>query len=81
MTRSISITCNALSKQTPNFSDSTGHIMRTDPLGVPASLITDSGTAFYMGLAKLAAKTGADVARLPHTLKILLENIARGLQW
>jgi aconitate hydratase len=34
-----------------------------------------------MGLAKLAAKTGADVARLPHTLKILLENIARGLQW
>ncbi len=55
--------------------------MRTDPLGVPASLITDSGTAFCMGLAKLAAKTGADVARLPHTLKILLENIARGLQW
>ncbi|MGH8537756.1 MAG: aconitate hydratase AcnA, partial [Gammaproteobacteria bacterium] len=31
----------------------------------------------YVSLAKLAAKTGADVARLPHTIKILLENIAR----
>ena len=51
--------------------------MINDPLGVTARLITDSGTASYVSLAKLAAKTGADVARLPHTVKILLENIAR----
>ncbi len=51
--------------------------MPNDPLGVTARLITDSGTASYVSLAKLAAKTGADVARLPHTVKILLENIAR----
>lgn len=30
-----------------------------------------------MSLAKLAAKTGTDIGRLPHTIKILLENIAR----
>jgi len=44
---------------------------------IPSRLITDSGTASYVSLAKLAAKTGADVARLPHTIKILIENIAR----
>ncbi|MGH8137608.1 MAG: aconitate hydratase AcnA [Steroidobacteraceae bacterium] len=48
-----------------------------NPLGVTATLATDSGSASYVSLAKLAAKTGADVARLPHTVKILLENIAR----
>ncbi len=42
-----------------------------------ATLKTASGSARYISLAKLAAKTGADVARLPHTVKILLENIAR----
>ncbi|MEO8122520.1 MAG: aconitate hydratase AcnA [Burkholderiales bacterium] len=42
-----------------------------------ATLKTTSGSARYISLAKLAAKTGADVARLPHTVKILLENIAR----
>ena len=42
-----------------------------------ATLKTASGTARYVSLAKLAGKTGADVARLPHTVKILLENIAR----
>ena len=46
-------------------------------LGVTATLTTHSGTASYVSLAKLATKTGADVARLPHTVKILLENIAR----
>jgi aconitate hydratase len=51
--------------------------MTTDPLGVTARLTTDSGTASYTSLAKLAAKSGADVARLPHTVKLLLENIAR----
>ena len=42
-----------------------------------ATLKTASGSARYISLAKLAAKTGADVTRLPHTVKILLENIAR----
>ena len=42
-----------------------------------ATLKTASGNARYVSLAKLAAKTGTDVARLPHTVKILLENIAR----
>ena len=42
-----------------------------------ATLKTKSGNASYVSLAKLAAITGADVARLPHTVKILLENIAR----
>jgi aconitate hydratase len=53
--------------------------MTNDPnsLGVTATLTTDSGSASYVSLAKLGTKTGADVARLPHTVKILLENIAR----
>ncbi|QCB45528.1 aconitate hydratase AcnA [Hydrogenophaga sp. PAMC20947] len=51
--------------------------MHQDPMGIRASLPTGSGTASYISLASLAAKTGADVARLPHTVKILLENIAR----
>ncbi len=48
-----------------------------DSLNVTASLAIGPETASYVSLAKLAAKTGADVARLPHTVKILLENIAR----
>jgi aconitate hydratase len=48
-----------------------------DLSALTATLDTQSGTASYVSLAKLADKTGADVARLPHTVKILLENIAR----
>ncbi len=51
--------------------------MNHDPLGIKASLPTASESASYISLASLAARTGADVARLPHTVKILLENIAR----
>lgn len=51
--------------------------MTADPLGLTATLTTDSATASYTSLAKLAAKSGVDIARLPHTVKILLENIAR----
>ena len=51
--------------------------MDHDPMGIKASLATASGAVSYVSLAKLAARTGADVARLPHTVKILLENIAR----
>ena len=51
--------------------------MPNDPLGITSTLKTESGSAKYVSLAKLADRTGADVARLPHTVKILLENIAR----
>src|SRR5690606_33826341 len=51
--------------------------MNHDPMGIKASLPTASGATSFVSLARLAAKTGADVARLPHTVKILLENIAR----
>ena len=51
--------------------------MTNDPLGIAATLTTASTTAQYVSLTKLADKTGADVERLPHTVKILLENIAR----
>jgi aconitate hydratase len=51
--------------------------MTNNPLGIAATLTTQSGTASYVSLAKLAAKTRTEVGRLPHTVKILLENIAR----
>jgi aconitate hydratase len=51
--------------------------MKDNPLGITATLTTQSGTASYVSLAKLAAKTHTDVGQLPHTVKILLENIAR----
>ncbi len=51
--------------------------MTSDPFGAVAKLASQSGTANYVSLAKLASRVGADVARLPHTVKILLENIAR----
>ena len=51
--------------------------MNHDPMGIKSQLPTASGTASYISLASLAAKTGANVALLPHTVKILLENIAR----
>ncbi|MFZ1747524.1 MAG: aconitase family protein, partial [Nitrospirales bacterium] len=51
--------------------------MHNDPLGIIATLKTESGSVKYASLEKLADRTGADIARLPHTVKILLENIAR----
>lgn len=51
--------------------------MTNDPLGIAATLTFATTTAQYVSLAKLADMTGADVERLPHTVKILLENIAR----
>lgn len=51
--------------------------MTSNPLGATATFTTRSGTASYVSLAKLATRTSADIARLPHTVKILLENIAR----
>ena len=51
--------------------------MTRDALSTKATLTTTSGTASYVSLRKLAAQTGMDIGRLPHTIKILLENIAR----
>lgn len=51
--------------------------MTIRPSDVTATLETSSGTASYVSLTKLGAAIGAEVARLPHTVKILLENIAR----
>ncbi|MBK8528620.1 MAG: aconitate hydratase AcnA [Rubrivivax sp.] len=42
-----------------------------------ATLKTATGVARYINLARLTGKTGADLVRMPHTVKILLENIAR----
>ena len=42
-----------------------------------ATMTTATSNARYISLANLAEKTGVDLARLPHTVKILLENIAR----
>lgn len=44
---------------------------------VTATLETTTGAASYVSLAKLGDACGAEVTRLPHTVKILLENIAR----
>lgn len=51
--------------------------MNKNYIGITESLKTSSGTASYISLAKIAKQTGADLTRLPHTVKILLENIAR----
>ena len=51
--------------------------MARDALSIKATLTTTSGTASYVSLRELAAQIGVDIARLPHTIKILLENIAR----
>ncbi|HRX90495.1 MAG TPA: aconitate hydratase AcnA [Steroidobacteraceae bacterium] len=51
--------------------------MNRAPLDITATLSTESTSARYISLKKLADKTSADTTRLPHTVKILLENIAR----
>ncbi|MBZ0111331.1 MAG: aconitate hydratase AcnA [Thermoanaerobaculia bacterium] len=51
--------------------------MDRDPLGIVATLSSPSETVSYISLEKLASRTRTDIARLPHTVKILLENIAR----
>jgi aconitate hydratase len=52
-------------------------MMTTDLMNVTSDLKLESGTARYVSLSKLAVIAGADFARLPHTVKILLENICR----
>lgn len=51
--------------------------MQSNPLDIASKLKTESGSFQYISLAKLSAKLDVDISRLPHTVKILLENIAR----
>ncbi len=51
--------------------------MNRDPLGISAQLTAGTRSVRYVSLGMLADTTGTDIARLPHTVKILLENIAR----
>ncbi|MGH2811299.1 MAG: aconitate hydratase, partial [Actinomycetota bacterium] len=50
---------------------------RRDPHGVEQTIGTAQGDFTYYSLTRLAGAHGADPARLPHTVKILLENILR----
>ncbi|MGH3370892.1 MAG: aconitate hydratase, partial [Nocardioidaceae bacterium] len=51
--------------------------MSNDPFEIRRSLETSGGSIGYHALAPLANTAGADLRRVPHTVKILLENIAR----
>ena len=49
--------------------------MNHDPMSIKASSPTASRAASFTSLTSLVAKTGANVARLSPTVKILLEEI------
>jgi aconitate hydratase len=49
----------------------------TDPLGVKSTLSTQKGTVHYYSLGKLEEKGYGDLARMPVTVKILLESVLR----
>src|SRR5579884_478876 len=48
-----------------------------NPFGARARLASPAGSAAYYRLAALTDQAGVDLARLPHTVKILLENLLR----
>ena len=50
--------------------------MNHDPMSIKASSPTASRAASFTSLTSLVAKTGANVARLSPSVKILLEDIA-----
>jgi aconitate hydratase len=50
-----------------------------DPFGTVSPLKTPQGTIEYYSLARLAAKTGTDIGRMPISIKILLESVLRQL--
>jgi aconitate hydratase len=50
---------------------------RSELRGAKATLETASGPVTYVGLGWLAANGSPDPSRLPHTVKILLENLLR----
>jgi aconitate hydratase len=51
--------------------------MPNDPLDTLNDLPTAGGSAAIYSLPRLAARAGVDLAALPHTVKILLENLLR----
>ncbi|HYN99812.1 MAG TPA: aconitate hydratase AcnA [Actinomycetota bacterium] len=51
--------------------------MRNDPLKTLQELETTDGPVGIYSLDRLAARAGVDAAALPHTVKILLENLLR----
>ncbi len=48
-----------------------------DPLGARRTLSFPSQTVLYYSLDALAGQSGVDLARLPYTIKVLLENVLR----
>ena len=48
-----------------------------DPFGSRKSLDTNSGAVSYYSLESLQTTSGADLARIPMTVKVLLENLLR----
>ncbi|MGZ4995028.1 MAG: hypothetical protein ACXV79_12800, partial [Methylobacter sp.] len=49
-----------------------------DPFGTHQQLKTDSiGSISYYSLSRLEAAGAANISRLPHTIKILLESLLR----
>ncbi|HLG51113.1 MAG TPA: aconitase family protein, partial [Chloroflexota bacterium] len=50
---------------------------RRDPFGVRRPLVGPDGPVAYYDLKALAAQAGVDLGRLPHTVKILIENVLR----
>ncbi|GJM09038.1 MAG: aconitate hydratase A [Lysobacteraceae bacterium] len=51
--------------------------MQTPSRDFTSKIKTSAGLARFISLGKIATMTGSDLARLPHTIKILLENISR----
>ncbi|HVC33688.1 MAG TPA: aconitate hydratase AcnA [Chloroflexota bacterium] len=54
-----------------------GERTQQNPFGARGRLAGAPGSPSYYRLAALAAQPGVDLARLPHTVKILLENLLR----
>ncbi len=51
--------------------------MPADPFGVRDTLQTAAGAVAYYRLDRLAEQTGTDLARLPFSIKVLMENVLR----
>ncbi|MGH2769313.1 MAG: hypothetical protein ACRDJF_02155, partial [Actinomycetota bacterium] len=48
-----------------------------DPFGARAHIDLAAGRVWLYRLERVAEQAGVDLARLPHTVKILLENLLR----
>jgi aconitate hydratase len=59
------------------MADKIPHTTSLDSFGVKTSLPTKSGNAVYFRLDTLGEKTKTDVARLPYSIRVLLESLVR----